>query len=267
MTVIKNEDKHGNLIEFRPNDNKYRYKVNGEVKPGVTGLIGKRFSGGGLMWWAENCVYKAIEQIMTYDKRPIDEIQQFRSKVESRVKEIQSEARDIGTNMHSLAEDYINKKEVIEPDTEPLKTMFHKFKKWWQSTGFEVIATETTCYSEELEVCGTFDAIVTKKSWKGKHALLDFKTSKDFFIDQPIQIATYKKLIEDSTNLKIDYLYIVKIPKDTKEDIQMRLFEIKPRYLKAFKVCKFLNELELDFAKRQREYNKLKKEKKNVTKK
>ena len=47
----------------------------------------------------------------------------------------------------------------------------------------------------------------------------------------------------------------------------MRLFEIKPRYLKAFKVCKFLNELELDFAKRQREYNKLKKEKKNVSKK
>jgi|TARA_R100001198_G_C5229285_1_gene208974 hypothetical protein len=264
MSVIKNKDKHGNLIEFRPADNKYRYKVNGEVKPGVTGLIGKRFAGGGLMWWAEHCVYTAIEQIMKKDKKPIDETQQFRSKVESRVKEIMAEARDIGTNMHKMAEDYINKKEIIQPSTEPLKTMFDKFTKWWAKKGFEVIATETTCYSQELDVCGTFDAIVTHKAWKGKYALLDFKTSKDFFIDQPIQISTYKKLIEDSTNLKIEYLAIVKIPKDPKEEIQMRMFELKPRYLKAFKACQFLAKVELDFAKRQREYNKKIKEKKNV---
>ena len=35
----------------------------------------------------------------------------------------------IGTNMHSLAEDYINGKEVVTPASEPLKLMFSKFKK------------------------------------------------------------------------------------------------------------------------------------------
>lgn len=266
MTVIKSRDKHNNLIEFRPNDNKSRYKVNGSIKPGVTGLIGKRFAGGGLMWWAENCVYKAIEQIGKIDKMPIDQIQQYRSKVEARVKEIQAEARDIGSMMHSIAEDYINGKEVIEPATEPLKTMFNKFKTWWDSKGFKVIATETTCYSEELDVCGTFDAIVTHKKWKGKHGLLDFKTSKDFFIDQPIQISTYRKLVEDSTNIKISYLGIVKIPKEPNEDISIRFFDMKSKWLKAFKVCQYLQDLERDFATETREYNKQSKEKKNAKK-
>ena len=263
MSVIKNKDKHGNLIEFRPADNKYRYKVNGEVKPGVTGLIGKRFAGGGLMWWAEHCVYTAIEQIMKKDKKPIDETQQFRSKVESRVKEIMAEARDIGTNMHKMAEDYINKKEIIQPSTEPLKTMFDKFTKWWAKKGFEVIATETTCYSQELDVCGTFDVVVKNK--KGKVLLLDFKTSKDFYPDQPIQIATYKKLIEDSTNLKIDSYGIVKIPKDPTQEVSLRMYKPKPTYLKGFKACKFLDTFERDFLKRNNEYNKLKKGKKNVS--
>ena len=42
------------------------------------------------------------------------------------------------------------------------------------------------------------------------------------------------------------------------------MFEIKPRYLKAFKVCKFLDELESDFKKRDLEYKKqLRKKEKN----
>jgi hypothetical protein len=113
-------------------------------------------------------------------------------------------------------------------------------------------------------VCGTFDAIVKHNKYKNKNILLDFKTSKDFYVDQPIQISTYKKLIEDSTNLTIDYLGIINIPKDPKKDISLRMFEIKPRYLKAFKVCKFLDELESDFKKRDLEYKKqLRKKEKN----
>ena len=34
MSVITREDKHKNVIEFRPLDKRYRYKVNGETKRG-----------------------------------------------------------------------------------------------------------------------------------------------------------------------------------------------------------------------------------------
>ena len=48
------------------------------------------------------------------------------------------------------AEDYINGKEVITPNSEPLKTMFEKFKKFWDSKKIKVVETEKTYYSKEL---------------------------------------------------------------------------------------------------------------------
>jgi len=166
--------------------------------------------------------------------------------------------------MHSYCEDYINGKKVVPPTTEPLITMFGKFTKWWDNKGYKVLATEQTCYSKDLDVCGTFDVIVQDK--KGKNILLDFKTSKDFYPDQPIQIATYKKLIEDSTNLKIDGYGIIKIPKDPTQEVSLRMYEPKSIYLKGFKACKFLDTFERDFLKRNKEYNKLKKGNKHVSK-
>ena len=262
--VIKNQDKHKNIIEFRPDDKKYRYIVNGEVKKGVTGLIGQRFGKAGLIYWAKNLPLDAIRWQLKDENKPIDFIESFISQLKDKITKLETEAATIGTLMHTLAEDYITGKKVITPESEPLKTMFNKFKQWWDKKGFKVIATETTCYSKELDVCGTFDAIVKHNKYKNKNILLDFKTSKDFYVDQPIQISTYKKLIEDSTNLKIDYLGIINIPKDPKKDISLRMFEMKPRYLKAFKVCQFLDELEADFKKRDLEYKKqLRKKEKN----
>ena len=42
IMIIKAKDKNGNLIEFNPRGGRYRYKVNGEPKKGVTSLIGER---------------------------------------------------------------------------------------------------------------------------------------------------------------------------------------------------------------------------------
>ena len=75
--IIKSKDKHGNQIEFNPKGRGARYTVNGLKKKGVTTIIGERFGKGALMWWAENCVYEAIKQLMKHNKKPVDEIQQF----------------------------------------------------------------------------------------------------------------------------------------------------------------------------------------------
>ena len=175
--IIKSKDKHGNQIEFNPKARGARYTVNGLKKKGVTTIIGERFGKGALMWWAENCVFEALQQLMKHEKKPVDEIQKIVDALRYRVKTIKEEAMHIGTNMHTLAEDYITGKEVIAPNSEPLKTMFAKFKKFWDSKKMKVIATETTYYSKELDVCGTLDCLV---KYKGKVGILDFKTSKDF---------------------------------------------------------------------------------------
>ena len=259
--IIKSKDKHGNQIEFNPKGRGARYTVNGLKKKGVTTIIGERFGKGALMWWAENCVYEALGQLLKHNKKPVDEVQQTMDDLKYRVKSIKENAMHIGTNMHSLAEDYILGKEVITPNSEPLKTMFGKFKRFWDSKKIKVIETEKTYYSKELDVCGTLDCLV---KYKGKIGILDFKTSKDFYPDQPIQIATYKKLIEDSTNLKIDSYGIIKIPKDPLQQVSLRMYEPKPIYLRGFKACKFLDTFERDFLKRNKEYTKQKKGKKNV---
>ena len=190
---------------------------------------------------------------MKHEKQPVDEIQKIVDALRYRVKTIKEEAMHIGTNMHTLAEDYIPGKEVIAPNSEPLKTMFAKFKKFWDSKKMKVIATETTYYSIELDVCGTLDCLV---KYKGKVGILDFKTSKDFYPDMPIQIHTYKKLVEDSSNLKVEFLAVINIPKEPVKDVEMRIFQMKPKYLKGFKACKYLNNLEEDFKQRNLQYNK-----------
>ena len=250
---IRSTNKDGDDIVFDPKGRGARYTVNGLRKKGVTTIISDRFGKKGLMWWSEDCVYVALQQMLKQNKKPVDEIQQTMDDLKYRVKSIQENARNIGTNMHSLAEMYILGEEVITPHSEPLKTMFSKFKKFWDSKKIKVIETEKTYYSKELDVCGTLDCLV---KYKGKIGILDFKTSKDFYPDQPIQIHTYKKLVEDSTDLKIEFLAVINIPKEPVKDVSMRIFQIKPKYLKGFKACKYLNSLEEDFRQRNLEYNK-----------
>ena len=251
--IIKSKDKHGNQIEFNPKARGARYTVNGLKKKGVTTIISERFGKSALMYWSENCVYEALKQLMKHNKKPVDEIQQFEDELKYRVKQIKESAMHIGTNMHSLCEDYINGKEVIRPTSEPLRTMFDKFKKFWDSKKIKVLATEKTYYSKELDSCGTLDTLA---EYKKKIGILDFKTSKGFYPDMPIQVHTYKKLVEDSTDLKVEFLAIINIPKEPAKDVEMRIFQIKPKYLKAFKACKYLNSLEEDFKQRDLKYNK-----------
>jgi len=177
MTTTETKTKDGQTILFNPKARGSRYTVDGVKKKGVTTIIGERFGKSALMWWAENCVYEALQQLQKYNKKPIDETQKLLDELKYRVKQIKEDAMHIGTNMHSLAEDYINGKEVITPNSEPLKTMFNKFKKFWDSKKIKVIGTEKTFYSKEIDCCGTLDALV---KYKGKIGILDFKTSKDF---------------------------------------------------------------------------------------
>jgi len=111
-------------------------------------------------------------------------------------------------------------------------------------------------YSNELDVCGTTDLIVTHKKWKGKYGILDLKTSKDYYPDMPVQLAAYQKLCEDSSTLKIDYLGIIKVPKEPTKEVD--LFMIKPdkEYLDAFKHCQALLKYEASFNKKMRAYKK-----------
>ena len=257
-------DKHGNEIEFNPNEKKYRYKVNGEVKTGCTSVIDPRFGKAGIVGWAKKLPLEALRWQMQEDKKPIDEIEAYISKLKIKVAELSIKDANIGTMMHTLCEDYILGKNPVAPTSEPLKTMFPKFTEWWDNMNIEVIETEKTYYSQELDTCGTVDLIC---KMNGKLGLIDFKTSKSIdYSNYPVQISAYRKMIMDSTDYKIEFLGLINIPKDKGLPINFRKIKVKNDYLKAFKLCKQLLEFENDYAKQLSDWKKLVKKQKQKKK-
>lgn len=249
--IIKQTDKNNNLIEFNPKNNFKRYQVNGETKKGMTTTIGDRFKGG-LLNWKQSVVFEAMGQVFRSEKLPVDLISKYEELIRARVKEIESSATTIGSNFHEIAEQYALAKNPPEPQTEPLVTMFNKFKTFWDASGYKVVHTEMPVYSKEIDVAGTFDLIITKDKWKDKdgnplYALVDMKTSKDFYVDQVLQIHGYKKLIEDSLDIKISKLGVLNIPKEPNKDIEMRWYKYKPMFLNAVKACHYLTKVQVKF--------------------
>ena len=255
MSTITSQDKNGNTLEFNPYEKKYRYKVNGEVKTGCTSIIDPRFGKAGLMGWAKKLPIEALKWQMRDDGKPIDEIEAYISKLKTKVDELSIKDANIGTMMHTLCEDYITGKKPVAPTTEPLKTMFPKFTQWWDNMKIEVIETEKTYYSEELDACGTVDLIC---KMNGKIGLIDFKTSKSIdYSNYVIQLSAYRKMIMDSTDYKIEFLGLVNIPKDAGLPINFRKIKVKNDYLQAFKLCKQLLDFENDYSKQLSDWKKL----------
>ena len=237
-------NKQGKNISYNSKAKSYRYYVDGEPKSSVTTDIGKRMDKGGLIFWTDQVKDQAIKRVMTQNKVPLDEINDFLKKVKQISEDIKVEARDIGSTLHEWIDMYLKKKNPPLPSSEPLKTMCNKWLTWWQKQKFEIIESELPIYSSKSDIAGCTDAIVTKPSWKGQKALLDWKSSKDFYLDQVIQVETYKNFIEESTNHKIHKIAIVNIPKDPNKDLSMMVIKSDNKFYKGFKACRYLNKLD-----------------------
>ena len=132
--------------------------------------------------------------------------------------------------------------------------MQQMFMEWWPKQKFIVKAIELPLYSPKYDRAGCLDILVTKKAWNGKLALMDFKTSKDFYSDQPTQLVTYKSFLEESTDYKISKLAIVNIPKDPNKNISMWALNMKheSKYFKAFR-CAMYQIIDKFFNKQKKE--------------
>jgi len=261
------ENKFGNKIEYNPKAKGYRYSVDGQFKSSVTTDIGKRMDKSFLQIWSKKMRDESIKEIMLMDKKPLDQINKFIQRVKERAEKKESFGRDIGSELHEWIDLYFKSKlkkdkEPVLPESEPLRTMVTKWKRFWKAQKFKVVASELPLYSPKFDCCGTNDVIVTKDSWKGQNAVLDWKTSKDFSFDQPIQVEMYRRFIEESYDFKIQKLAIVNIPKEPEKEVSMFVVKIDESYFKAFKAIKYLNKLESKF---KEDLKKWKKEnKKNV---
>ena len=128
-----------------------------------------------------------------------------------------------------------------------------------------MVKSELPLYSSQFDCCGTNDVIVTKDSWKGQNAVLDWKTGKKYSFDQAIQVEMYRRFIEETTDFKIQKLAIVNIPKEYDEKVTVYVLQIDDSYFKGFEAMKYLDQLESDFNDKIKTWKK--ENNKNATKK
>ena len=95
-------------------------------------------------------------------------------------KEISKNSTDVGTEMHRLAECYLNKESTMcyeksKFEKDPFE-LFTVLKKWLDDNIAIVHATECKMYSDDLEIAGTVDLVATLKT--GEKVIIDFKNSR-----------------------------------------------------------------------------------------
>jgi genome maintenance exonuclease 1 len=105
-----------------------------------------------------------------------------------------------GTDFHLVCQDYLENKELIWENYQPLtKFMFHHAKPYLDKIN-NIHAIERTLYSEYLGIAGRVDCIA---EYEGELAVIDFKTSEkikpeewleNYFVQEMFYAAAYYEL-------------------------------------------------------------------------
>jgi hypothetical protein len=121
---------------------------------------------------------------------------------------IVKKAAEEGTQVHELAEAYLNGEELNfldergRPQYNPdVWQMFLRFVEFWETHKPTLIETEVHIFSDELKVAGTCDLIV---EINGELWLLDLKTSNQLQTVYELQTAVYGQCYEECFGKKID---------------------------------------------------------------
>jgi hypothetical protein len=141
-------------------------------------------------------------------------------------RKVKDQAADIGTLAHFLCECYLKKQEPDTSDFSPndlakAENAYIKFTSWWDSNGFELVASEAQLVSVKHEFGGTIDIVAKDKN--GILHLIDLKTSKGVWDEYWYQVAAYRELWNNNHE-EIDRItgttYIVRIGKETEGDFE-----------------------------------------------
>ena len=126
---------------------------------------------------------------------------------------IARKAADEGTQVHTLAEKYLEGEEIFWMDDRgnakySLKVwqMFLKFVEFWTTVKPKLIHSEIHLFSEEFKIAGTCDLVVeiNNQTW-----ILDIKTSNSIHTSFDLQTSAYAKCYEERKGVKVDRAGII----------------------------------------------------------
>ena len=174
--------------------------------------------------------YKVPGSVIEYEsmttalgKRPekIQALKEWRQRVgEQEAQKISTQASRTGTNVHQIAEDYLNNNNDYIKDKMPIEIdMFNKLKPALDNNIDEVYGIEMSLFSNRFKLAGRTDCIAR---WNGMLSIIDFKTStkpkkEEWIEDYRLQCAGYSFMFEELYKEKIQQNVILITVKNTGE--------------------------------------------------
>lgn len=216
------------------NEASHRYKLDGKAVTGVTTFQknGYPTSMGLISWYKAQTGLAVLNALTVPGKDGLVPREGFfplsKERCEEIIKEaknadraVSQEAADIGTICHAYAELYsvgkINEANAILQEVKDVPT-FHlikscvdKYIEWEKTNKGILVHAEAIVASPKYLFSGKFDRL----DRVGKKLILrDYKTSKDIFLDQYIQLAAYAIAIKEWLGLNVEGLEVLRFGKD-----------------------------------------------------
>lgn len=162
------------------------YEIDRIEYPSVTTILGVLGKGDALLGWAVKC---ALNYIRANASDDID-LESVLQNAAIEWKNAREEAANIGSEIHTLIHKYIkfgkDATGALRPEVE---NGFLAFLDWEAEHKVKWISTELAVCSRVHGFAGTLDAICL---FDGKKYLIDFKSSKGFYDEFPMQLAAYR---------------------------------------------------------------------------
>ena len=200
MLILRKE--HYNFTESK--DHTTYYGKNGIV-PSATTIL-KVLNKESLIHWANMLGWKRKKV-----KDELDSSSLIGTIVHNMVEAIISNrSTDIDRVISSFIDDEPILNELYEEEYNSVMNACKSFIKWWKhnSNKIDIIDIEKQMSSDTFG--GTCDLIC---KYNGKLMIIDFKTSKDFYFTQFLQLASYSYLYELNKNEIIDDVAVLRLDK------------------------------------------------------
>jgi hypothetical protein len=223
----------------------HTYTIDGVVaKLSVTGLIG--------MVESEHFDAPAVAERLSTSARPSEKYSRLDPETGRRVPLSAPEilgmwdaARDLGTDLHSKIERFLNDLPIVFPDGEaPNKKEFGQFLRWWEgqkALGFEAYRTEWVIY-DDINLAGSIDFLMRNKhsgelsivdwkrcitgnagfssAWKGRRMLPPLDHMEETKLNHwKVQVNVYRHILETRYDVKIRDMMMVVLYADQEEAV------------------------------------------------
>lgn len=201
---------YGGKVELTFNEKEHVYMKDGYKVPGVTTIL-KRLNKPALMPWAAKMTAEYVKSNAA-DGMSAADIKKLADEAKGAYRRFTDEAADIGSVVHSYAENMLKGQPTEEPDNEAAQNGVKAFKEWMSSHDVKCYASERMIFSQNMFYAGTADFFGTID---GELVVADLKTSSGIWNEYLLQTSAYQMAIEEEDGCEIDARWIIRLDKKT----------------------------------------------------